>query len=366
MKFTIFTLLCFLLIGASIIAEGQMASRNIALLAVECEAEDGVCEKQNLVRFHFKNGELISKDIIFTSETTDVRFDLGKNRIYRNKYIISNWGDVVDIQTKSLIHKSKGEYVAAEGNQIIIKVNRVDVEGYFYFDLERKTYARLPLPSKWTLPGLLSPDQTKSVEGEGFNIFLHRLKRKEKLLGSNFFVESDISSSGTSRPLLFWLDNERVLTQKNNGDIVVLRMDGTFTPVVKIPIEKVAFSQPYFVRDGKGKIIYECSGESFAVDVENKTYTPYKWVALNSKFEAENERDNSYGHIIRFQGEEIGRLWGSVWNAPTTNDYIAVEYGTIGSNLGYPDGIKVWSSANSKWTTIELKWLNNIIGWIEN
>ena len=120
-----------------------------------------------------------------------------------------------------------------------------------------------------------------------------------------------------------------------------------------------------FARDGKGKIIYECSGKSFAIDVEDRTYTPYKWVALNSQFEAENERDKFYGHIIRFQGKEIGRLWGSVWNAPTTTDYFAVEYGAVGSNLGYPDGIKVWSNANGKWTTIELKWLNNIIGWID-
>lgn len=358
-------MLCFLLIGVSITVEGQMASRNVALLAVECEAEDGVCEKQNLVRFHFKNGELISKDIIFTSQTTDVRFDLGQNRIYQNKYVISSWGDIVDIQNKSLLHKSKGEYVGAEGNQIIIKVNRIDIEGYFYFDLERKNYARLSLPSKWTLPGLLSPDQTKSVEGGAFNVWLHRLKRKEKLLGSGFYVQSDISSSGTSRPPLFWLDNERVLTQKNNGEIVVLGIDGKITPVVKIPNEEPAFSQPYFVRDGAGKIIYECSGKSFSLDVENKTYTPYKWVALSSQFEAENERNKSYGHIIRFQGKEIGKLWGSVWNAPTTNDYFAVEYGAVGSNLGYPDGIKVWSSANGKWTTIELKWLNNIIGWID-
>jgi hypothetical protein len=366
MKFKIFTLLCFALIVFSRFVEGQAASRNAALFAVECVAEDGVCERQNIVRFRFKNGELISKDIIFTSQTTDVRFDLGENFIYRNRYVISNWGDVVDTQTKSLLHDSKGDYVAAEGNQIIIKVDRDDVEGYFYFDLERKTYARLPMPGKWTLPGVLSPDQSKSVSGDDGKIRLHRLKRKEKTLSSGFIAQTDISSSEiSSGPPLFWLDNERVLTQKSNGEIVVLYLDGTVKPVVKIPIEEPNYTKPFFFRNGLGQIIYGCGGKTFIVDVESKTYAPYKWLAFNSRFEAENGRDKSYGHIIRFQGREIGRLWGGVWSARTTGDYFAADYNEVGSNSSYSKGIKVWSGANGKWTTIELDWLDNIIGLID-
>lgn len=358
------TILSILLVGLSVSVEGQTPNRNASLIAVQCIPQNGVCGKQRLLRFDFKNGELVSQSTVFTS--ANVRFDLGRNHIYQNKFVISNWGDVVDVENKSLLHKSAGKYVAAEGNRVIINVNRVDVHGYFYFDLQRKSYARLPAATKWALPGLLSPNQTKSVDGEAFNISLHQLDRKEILLGRDFNVFGDVRSSSSAVSPLFWLDDEHLLTQKNNGEIVVLRLNGAVTPIVKIPIEVPTLGDPRFFRDGVGRIIYECSGQSFIIDVDNRSYAPYRWLALNSQFEVANERDNSYGHIIRFAGKEIGRLWGLVWTAPTTNNYFAVEYGPVGSNLGYPEGIQVWSSANGTWTTIKLRSLMNVIGWIES
>ena len=112
------------------------ASDRATLLAVECEkSPGGTCSTQHLVALHFADGALASKEVVVTTSVDHVRFDLGENRLYRNRYVITEWGDVVDIERKEVLHEGLGQYVAAEGDRIVSRVNREDVEGTFAFDL---------------------------------------------------------------------------------------------------------------------------------------------------------------------------------------------------------------------------------------
>jgi hypothetical protein len=296
--------------------------------------------------------------------TDGVRYDLGENHIYRNKYVITNWGDIVDVPNKKLLHDGEGKYVAAEGDRIIHEVNNIKTTGHFYYDLKTSRYGRIHRPTKWALPGLLSPDQTRSVEGGSDDIWLHSLTEKKSLLGSGFNIQTALEVSFTARPPVFWLDDNRILSQRNNGEVVVVQLDGTVSPIVRIPIEWTNYYEPYFLRDLDGRIIYGCAGKSFVINVEEKSFTPHEWSTLGFGFDAETRNNPSYGHAVRFQRKEIGKLWAKVWRAPTTDGYVAFLYGEVGSNLGYPKGVKVWSSANGEWTTIDGKWFTQIIGWI--
>ena len=253
--------------------EAQAAKRNVALLVVECEAENGLCKKNHLVRYRFSNGELVSRDIVLTTSTNRVSYSLGANHIYLNRYLITHWADIIDVSTGKLLHNGIGEYVAAEADRIIHHVENVDVQGYFYFDLKTNRYARLKRPGKWALPGLLSPDQTKSVSASelgSLEIWLHTLKVPKKLLGSGFRVSLSEFCCDLPKPPLLWLDNDRILTQKSNGEIVILRLNGTVEPLLKIPIEKGSDTNPSFDRNHDGRIVYHCSGEAYVLDVENK------------------------------------------------------------------------------------------------
>lgn len=355
------TICCFLFI-TQIPAFAQ--NQGVALLTAECESIRGLCQLQHLVRYRFGNGVMVSRDVILSGSTDGVRYDLGENHIYRNRYVITNWGDIVDISTKKLLHEGEGEYVAAEGDRIIHEVNNIKVHGHFYYDLKTNRYVRLHGPTKWALPGSLSPDQTKSVEGNNDDIWLHSLNQKKRLLGSGFDIQAEMEVSFTSRPPVFWLDNNRILSQTNNGEVVVVQLDGTVSPIVKIPVNKINYREPDFFRDLDGRIIYECCGNSFVINIEEKTFTPYEWSTLGFGFDMENQTNPSYGQVIRYKGNEIGRWWASRWGATAIDGYVAFLYGEVGSNLGYPKGVKVWSSANGEWTTIDPKWVTRIIGWI--
>jgi hypothetical protein len=79
----------------------------------------------------------------------------------------------------------------------------------------------------------------------------------------------------------------------------------------------------------------------------------------------EYQRSDEYGRVIRYQGTEIGRRWCGPGETRTAPGRIAVAHGAVGSNLGYPEGVKVWSAETGAWISIKPEWLTAIIGWVE-
>ncbi len=244
-------------------------------------------------------------------------------------------------------------------------------------------------PGSWSLPGILSPDGSMSVTSSDWNegqIWLHYLNGEEELLGEGFYVEySPLSSSLAGVPLL-WLDNERVLTQKSNGVIVIVTVDGSVVPVVNIDLSNLD-SAPSSSKGAlraslylnlNDDIIYNISllgpeakfrENRFVIDVETMSYSIYydpEWISLGHKFEYSSREGNT---VIRYDGYEIGQ------EQCFTKGYEHTIKGHIAITRQepcdiYPTSIRVWSSANEKWTSMDFKfpvWItySSIIGWIE-
>ena len=245
------SILIFLVMSVlTITASAQERRPEIALLVAECEAVKGACEFQHLVRYGFRNGEQVSREVILSGRTTSVRYDLGQNHIYQNRYVITNWGDVVDVLNRKLLHEGDGEYVATENERVIERVHKNATKGFFFYDLKSGTYSRLKDPGKWGLPGLLSPDQTKSVSADELgsgSIWLYTLSGRKKLLASGFTANS--YGCDFPKPPLLWLDNDRVLTQRSDGKLVILGMRGEVAPLVTIPIAQSSSAADLYRND---------------------------------------------------------------------------------------------------------------------
>ncbi|HKE33397.1 MAG TPA: hypothetical protein VKD65_16815, partial [Candidatus Angelobacter sp.] len=164
-------------------------------------------------------------------------------------------------------------------------------------------------------------------------------------------------------PTFVWADDEHLLTQARNGSLVLVDVEGRRESVVTIPDADPPACGPELLRDKGNQIFYMQQDRSWLIDVAKRTFEPYLWEPAGNGFEMEYQRNDSYGHIIRYQGREIGRWWSE--SPATAPGYIAVAFGKVGSNLGYPEGVKVWSAENNQWTKIKPEWLTAIIGWLE-
>jgi hypothetical protein len=338
-----------------------------ALLAVENVADGGVVTTRNLVRHRFRNGEYAGKDVLLSREQSFFGH-AGGNHITHQHYVVTKSGSVIDLERKAVLNEFDGHYVGEDGDRVIVRT-RDDPARYFAYDLRARQFQPLTNPGRWALPGVRSPDGTKSVAGRDGRfihdeIWLYRPDGARERLGSGFLVQLSPRSSLAPRTPVLWLDDSRILTQRANGELVLLNLDKTTEPVVTVRISERPTSSPTITRDPDGRVLYRCGDEEYAIDVAGRTSAPFHWLSCGHGFEFESRTDPGYGHAVRYRGREIGRLWCSPRRARTTEGFVAVEYGPLGSNLGHPQGLKVWSSQTEKWTTLD-GWVNDIIGWID-
>lgn len=356
-----------LLVVCAIVSFSQTVKKT-SLIVSSCEASEGTCDTQHVFRFDFVGGELAGKEKLLTAKTNELRFDIGENRIYKKRYLITNWGDVVDLSNGKTLHKSSGKLIDLDGDEVVIKVDRVDTQGIFSFNLQNGRYTRLKSPNIYEAEGSVSPDRKFIANyrfGKGISI-KEFATGKEKLVKGAFGVELSPNASEFGKLPLFWLDNERLLTQASNGDIRIVHLSGKIEPVVKIDIKEDPYVSPRFYRNSDGEIVYDCY-DSYVVDFAGKKFKPYENYPLGNGFAARDDESikNNWGTgtIYFYRDAEIGRVWAD--RAVTMNDFIAVVYGKEGTNLGYSDGVKVWNAMKRDWTTLEIKWAPRIIGWIE-
>jgi hypothetical protein len=82
-------LFIYLIVSFSLIGFAQV-SQNKSLLTAECIKSEDVCKTQQIVKYKFINGEYVGNDVLLTVKTDDLRFDLGGNFIYQDKYVITS------------------------------------------------------------------------------------------------------------------------------------------------------------------------------------------------------------------------------------------------------------------------------------
>lgn len=366
--------------------------RQSSLLVAEYQKNEGIGNYTYLVSYNFIDGILTSKDTIFSApvgkgkyQGSYVRYDLGHNFVYKNRYVISGIGNVIDVETKSLVMEESDDLIETRNDSIIFHRNNIITgTGYLICDLKKRTYDFVKDKDFFSVEGLHSPNHLLGLEIDQsiipYKIILHDKNNKREVIVNDFISGTSLSlyASTMSKIPLYWIDNKYFLyaTYSSSGRLMK-------DAVAKVTIQKVDVETkkseiiaeidsipPAVVNSSFGtnpdkEIIFYCAKGQFKIDLEKKQAISYTMSSMGNNFFIENDGNNDYGRIITFKGDEIGRFWCTYYNAKTTNGFIGVEYGDIGSNLSYPKGVRVWNNITKTWTDIEIPWVAGIIGWVE-
>ena len=163
---------------------------------------------------------------------------------------------------------------------------------------------------------------------------------------------------------MLWLDNETILTQRANGNLVTVKLDGTVSPLVDIPCKELPISLPTLERDPEGRIIYRCVS-SYVIDVKNRSYAPRKWYKYGHGFDME-EQETGSSHVVRYRGVEIGRERLLYWPGRSMAGHLAVICEREGRSSSRDLEVRVWSALSRQWTAIEVGWSGSLVGWLDD
>lgn len=320
----------FILISVAVVFSVQArGERRVSLLVTYCDKDESGCDVRHIDKFDFVDGNLFSRKRVVTLNQDIEGF---ANRVIQNRYLLTApVGKIFDLQA--------GKFVGV-----------------------------LPVRGKRTekseLPGLISPDGKKSILNSKFGstdrLEIHFAKKPLLMVVGDFQVTVRQSSSIYPSLPLLWIDNERVLTQKSNGNLVIISTGGTVSPFIRLPCapeDSISLK-----RNRSAKIVYQCEGEDYFIDVENRRFEKIKR-DLGNGFALDFAGPNE---VYFYNGEEIGR---DGFDAVTIKSYLAMLWGK--SDNGFLDTstvktIKIWSETKRAWTKLTVDgWGAEIIGWIE-
>ena len=349
-----------------------------------------------LVSYNFDNGNLKSKDTIFGAETFRkdtsgrysryVRFEFGKNFIYKNRYIISGSGNVIDIEKKKLVIEDGDDFVEAIGDTLIFhRVNSYTGTGFLMLNLKTGRYGFIN-SNKWDedKSRRSSPDKKHYLSIDKteipYKICLHTLKGNKQSIVCDAGYGPPMFG-GSQRPNIetYWLDNHSFLYavhRVGNPDSSIIYASERFHHLmylstvtlrrfdIETKSDKTFFvidsvrqgnTNGEFFIDGIGQKIYRTSGFNyFLVDTFHQTLVAYPFLELGNGFSVETAL-NPDKKTVRFNQLEIGNLQPS--RKVVGKGIIAVEQGQ--------NKINIWSDITKAWTSIEIPWINNFIGWID-
>lgn len=386
------------------------------LIAAEYKGDSpGAGNYTYLVSYNFKDGLLISKDTILGAETfkkgvagSYVRFDLGKNFIYKNRYVVSGTGNVIDIHKKALVIEESDEFVKASGDTMIFhRRNAISGTGFLMLDLQTGKYNfinnkdRDKGKEERTSPDnrhYLSIDKTAIP----YKIWLHEADSEKKRILVN---DAQHGPNMTEFPTIetWWLnphsflyavheikfnasredDAKTTLRQFDiNSDTNEIKFDVSGKDYATVTLhqfdinsnsDKIFFvldsvargrANGNFFADKTGQLIYRTSGwDYYTVDTNKRVLINYLFYELGFG-SSMSIRYNKEGTIIRYKNSEIDQLRCS--NEVAGEGVIAVTFDNAGPDHDYVRGIKVWSKLTNNWTTINnIPWLEKIIGWVD-
>jgi hypothetical protein len=360
------------------------------IVAEYIDNNSGIGDYTYLVSYNFRDGKYISKDTILASpqepdESTPwfhVRYDLGKNFIYQDKYVVSGVGNVIDVETKSFVMKASDEFIEALGDSLLFHRNNIWAgTGYLVLDLRTKTYGFVKDTNFRTAKGLQSPDHK-----HGIAVSEATLPRKILLYDEQNHIDtivdrcgygtlmSSLSSSHGHVPLV-WVNNSTFIYAdcsranyypKEPVTTMTLRqvniVERTNEVIATIDSVKEAISNSKFWRSDEGDLIFQCKRGFYKVDYVYNSVEHYK---IKPKIEnGFGVVENGKEQLVKYNNETIGMFFcgGHV----TTNGYFAAAYyDRENSGMNQPKGIKVWNDITRKWTSIPVPWISAVIGWID-
>ena len=367
----------FLIFLTIILAAFYAPQKKVSLLVAEYDDNAAKNHLQYLVNYVFIDGAMITKETLLSIPTQKegikgnyVRFDIGKNKIYRNRYIVTGIGNVIDIQTKKLLVSEQSTFIAFSGDSIIFYTDDIFKGKYFsVLNLKTESYQKVTNPNYNPIP---RPDVEVDETTKPFSISAYYITGKKDVLVKD-------AGYGEAQPLvgddvkrkfpIFWLDNTSFLYANFNktqgtSTIYKVSLNKTIEKIADIDAIPATAQNTYFELSN-GNIIYSCGKGRFAVDIKKQKAEKILYESVGNNFSVETEENPKYGRTIKFEDKEAGKKWCRVDNAKTIDGYAAFQNDIVIGTEHYPQGVAVWNTTTQGWTSINISSLADIIGWVE-
>ncbi|MCC7301095.1 MAG: hypothetical protein IT233_00485 [Bacteroidia bacterium] len=354
------------------------AGKKVSLLVAENDLKAGQNFLQHLVAYHFVDGKYQSKEKIISVPGKKegvtgnyIRFDLGQNKIYRNRYVITGIGNVIDIRDKKVLLDRKDQFLFGRGDSLIFYTNDIFKGRYYsYLDLKTGQYYEI---HDLLFKALEGQDIEVDQSSRQFKIWLYPVGKDKQLLVNDAGYGEDASArkEKSVRVPFVWLNDQQFLYPHYNQTRNICTIYKVDIPTRKQEVIGIIEQVPstpfnsYFYKDASGNWVYVCGKGNFTVEVKKKKLSQIFSEDLGNGFTADLTEVPVSGRAFQYQGAVIGKQFCDHRRARTCPKLLAVPYELIVNGERYPQGVTVWDADTRTWKEIDVFDVAAVVGFVE-
>lgn len=328
---------------------------------------------QLIYRYNFVNNVYAGREQIMAvagkkNSKDYIRCDVGQNTLYKDRYLISGIGNVIDLKEKKVLYDGSAKLVRCSNDSIIFFTNDIfKGKFYSYFNLKTNTYSEIKsLTFKAIVGQDVEFDRTKSPYK-----LLYYPQNKPKVVLMEDAGHGGVSSKAPKADIpIYWVDQNtfifpNIKITDLEGSIVKYNLEtktskviGTFNSTANVP------ATYQLVNSVDCYIEFYFKNKLYCINPAKETMLLSNYKEIDKNFSVEVE-PKSTGRAVYYKGKEIGRNHFDMKNFKTSSNYAALVKEIIMGDESYQQGMSVYNVTKAKWETIDGEEVVALVGWIK-
>ncbi|MGL5888427.1 MAG: hypothetical protein ACRC3B_01000 [Bacteroidia bacterium] len=314
--------------------------------------------------------ELLAIPVPTNTTKSAARFDLGRNYIHSNRWLITANGDIFDLTLKKLVRQTHDRFIGAGNDSLIFYTNDI-IRGKYYsvFSAKTGTYTQVSKPGWKALPGR---DAEADCTTLPFRIYEYHPSAPKTELVADAGCGENLSLRPNEKPScpLFWLSNNQFLFPKyaNGGQTLSIILTDVSTnsstelgKIENVPPSRTAFR---FLKGENGQLLFQCGKGWYAVNAASGNISPENKLDVGNDFSVALDAYPLQGNPVLFRGQTIGTYFCDPEAVYTAEGRIAFCADQLIGGERFRKGIAVWTTTSGIW-----KWISDgdaaaVCGWI--
>jgi len=367
------------LLGITYWCNSELFSQNVnySLIAIHYDPASKSEFRQLVYSYHFLNGHFQGREELMSfkgrikdgkTERDYVRTDIGTNQLYKNRYLITGIGNIIDLKEKKILFDQKANVVRCSNDSVIYYTNDA-FKGKFYsvYNLSTNKYTEV---KSLAFKAVAGQDIEFDRSSQPYKLNFYPIDKPKVILSNDAGYGQTNTESKKPEISVWWLDNKTFVYpsfNKDNTEITFVKVSidaKSSTPVGKASI-KQQNDQPSFTKIAPKQAQYNFGDKKFLVDVDKNSVTEMQFTNPENGFSVEC-KDNSYGHIIKLNGKEIGKQHFQLKNIKTAENIAGIVKELVIGTESYQQGLGVWNNDKQTWESVDAEDVIALIGWMKD
>ncbi|MBK9284869.1 MAG: hypothetical protein IPM51_11220 [Sphingobacteriaceae bacterium] len=328
--------------------------------------------KQKIYTYHFLNGSYVGREeLLAVAGKKDgkdyIRTDLGTNLLYKDRYLITGIGNVIDLKEKKVLWDGRANLVRLRNDSAVYYTNDA-FKGKYYsvFNFKTNQYGEVKnLVFKAKLGQDVEFDKTTTP----FKLFLYPAnKPKIELVSNAGYGQQGTKESRTPDPMMWWIDNTNFVYANFNKECTEV----TFYKVnantkassvvgkVSVKPEPVPAT---LTKIDEGRAIMNYGSKQIYIDVDVEMVNDLIFSNPSNGFSFEI-KTNPYGHIIKYNDKDVAKAHFQAKNFKTEKNIAAVVKELVMGTESYQQGLGVWDNNKQALKTVDAEEVLTLVGFV--